>query len=161
MLHPDLIGLRRRLLPALERLEDAGIVPEAKYSFRIHDAEYAGVWRGVGVEEARRRLRDMDSIHPRNLAACKYRESDDGSRVYEYGSYAHTTAGFFGKYQTHFRLLPHEDGTAVFAHYELNPLSRPIKHYRGVDRDVEQGKMWVRHHLGLDTNATLDGLVFE
>lgn len=155
---PDLIETRRLILPALEKYDGKLFIPEAKYSFKLHDKEFAGVWEDVSVREAREIFRDMEDVYPRNLAGCKYRENGDGERVYEYGSYTYVPGGFFGKWQYHFRFVPHDDGLAIFGHEEINPWHSPGRHYRAEEWDAENGREKARELLPLDEDSSLDGI---
>lgn len=133
-LWPDLRRFRRWFIPKLER-----VIPF------VHPVRYAGTKQLVArtdrePDSLRRQLRSHDDVFPGTLASLQYIKRDD-KRIYEIGSYAYRENGVFSTWQTHIRLFPRDDGgTLVAAHHEYNPWARPIKHFNGIDLDVEKAK---------------------
>lgn len=138
---PDLWELRGTLFPSLDKT--AFGKEYKKFSFPTHPNERVGIIPRP-EQEARRLLKVLPKVYPNNAAAVKYIPEDrspTGERIYERGSYAHRPEGFLGKWQTHFRLFPvGDERTAVYVHWELNPLARPGAHYRGEQWSAEIGK---------------------
>lgn len=140
---PDVWRLRRAIIPPIER----AIPP-------LFAVGWAGKEQMVGVLEAspgavRRELRQQPDVYPGTLASLQW-TAIDGDRVLEVGSYAHRPEGLFGPYQTHVRVFPvpgEPSKARIAAHYELNPWYAPIRHYRAVEFDVEQGAVKARELL--------------
>jgi hypothetical protein len=149
---------------------------------RAQDFTYVGVIRGRSVDTVAAEISSREKHYPVNLAALKWRESThsgyqkDGDkfigpdsevvdslprkhRVYERGSFAYRPDGWAGKYQYHVRLFPHERGTAVWAHYEINPWYDPKAHYAGVDWMPKKGRDWAVANFDIDTTVSKDGVV--
>jgi len=153
-MYPDLNLFRRAVVPIFERNEHRWFGRDIMYVC------YAGVIRDTTVDSVVAELQEMDNTFPCNLAALKYRQPDP-EKVYERASYAHRPDGFRGKWQYHVRLWNHENGVAVFAHYELNPWHSPYKHYtstRGDDWLPHKGIQWCHEQFDIDTSADIDGI---
>jgi len=149
-MYPDLNLFRRAVVPIFERNEH-------RWFGRDINVCYAGVIRDTTVDSVVAELQEMDNTFPCNLAALKYRQPDP-EKVYERASYAHRPDGFRGKWQYHVRLWNHENGVAVFAHYELNPWHSPYKHYtstRGKDWFPQKGIEWCHKQFDIDTSADI------
>lgn len=156
---PDLYGVRRRLFPVLA---ETGI--EWRFTGGVIPREYAGVLVGVAPQEARTEIHGLEHVYPGNFAKLKYYDGDTG-RVWERGSYAHRPDGYLGDWQTHVRLFPHADGTALVCHHEYNPIRHPRLHYGG-DNDSWDARRGVanardlvsRTGMTLDPDLPLDGI---
>lgn len=157
---PDILPIRRAVWPLIEKYDTAILGHDIFAVAEIRPREFAGVMK-KDVQATRKHLRSMSNIYPNNAAALKYMESERGHRVYEHGSYAYRPDGIFGKWQLHIRLFPHENGTALFTHWELNPLHSPRKHYGGVNLDDQKGVKKARRMFDLDEDATLDGIIYN
>lgn len=153
----DLINTRRKVWPLIERYDRDVIGTEIFAVGVIRQSEYAGVLP-TSVGRARRKLKGMTKVYANNAAALKYVERD-GERSYEQGSYAYRPDGFFGKWQLHMRLFEHEDGTALFAHWELNPYHSPRKHYNGVHLQDNKGVEKALDMFPELEQKSLDGIV--
>jgi len=156
---PDLNTFRRAVVPVFERNESKWFGRDIMFSKLGQRGSYVGVIKERSVQDIVSELQSMDNVYSRNLAALKWRPTRDGERAYERASYAYVPEGFFGKYQYHVRLWPHEQGTAVWAHYELNPWHSPSRHYNGEEWDPEAGASWVRSKFEIDTTADILGVV--
>lgn len=143
--------IRRYLWPKIERWHP----PIFAYA-EAKDVELAGVLE-MPIPVARRAIAKSEHVYPNAAAALKYYKVD-GKKVNERGSYAYRPNGRFSKYQTHYRLFPHEAGTAIFAHYELNPLTNPIDHYRGKGWNARKGRRIARKQLNLERDYSVDGI---
>lgn len=155
----DLNKFRRTVVPIFEKNEDSWFNRDIMFSKEAQDRTYVGVIEDRSVNAVVDTLRSMDNVYPRNLAALKWRETADGERVYEQASYAQLPNGFFGKYQYHIRLWPHEGGTAVWAHHELNPWHSPRKHYRGNAWSPSKGAAWANRHFEINSSADINKIV--
>jgi len=120
------------------------------FAKEAQDSSYVCVLPDRTVKDVVAELRGMENVYSRNVAALKWRLTEDGERVYERASYAYVPDGFFGKRQYHLRLWPHRDGVAVWAHYELNPWVRPASHYDGVGWEEGAGAELVHEHFDVD-----------
>lgn len=143
---PDLWRLRRVALPLLARADDQpdvdDVVPD-KSSLPLQEREFAGVIDAT-PREVRAMIRSKPGWGPCNLASIQWDEQD-GERVYEVGSYAYRETGILSSYQTHVRLTPRASGhkTALWAHREYNPWTRPRAHYRSERWDAADGVWFV------------------
>jgi len=156
-MYPDLNTFRRIVVPFFERNEHRWFGRDIMFSKEAQGVCFAGVIRDSTVDSVVSELRSMDNTYPCNLAALKYRETDNG-KLYERASYAYRPEGFRGKWQYHVRLFPHEEGVAVFAHYELNPWHSPYKHYtstRGKTWLPHKGIQWVHEQFDIDSSADI------
>jgi len=159
-MYPDLNKFRRVVVPLLERNEHRLFGRDIMFTKEAQDVCYAGVISGADVDTVVSQLRKMDNTFPCNLAALKWRDTPHG-RLYERASYAYRPEGFRGKWQYHVRLWPHERGTAVFAHKELNPWHSPRKHYhstRGKTWLPHKGIEWVHEQFVVDTGANIENI---
>ena len=157
-MYPDLNTFRRAVVPIFERNEQRWFGQDIMFSKQGQDHTYVGVITDKSVEEVVAELRSMENVYSRNLAALKWRETPAGERVYERASYAFCPGGFFGKYQFHVRLWPHEEGVAVWAHHELNPWVHPKAHYAGKEWNVENGAAWVHDNFNVVTTIDKNGV---
>jgi len=154
----DLNKFRRVVVPIFERNEERWFGGDIMFSKEAQNASYVGVIRDRSVEDVVAELRSIQNVYSRNLAALKWRKDPSGARVYERASYAYVPEGFFGKWQYHVRLWPHDDGVAVWAHYELNPWVRPASHYDGEGWEVERGAEWVHENFDVDTSKAKENV---
>lgn len=147
----ELNTLRRTLCPLIEK-----VAPQVMAYKEASDREFVGVV-DKSVEATRWWMHSQKNVYANNAAALKYYEVD-GEHVPERGSYALRPDGRFGEWQLHYRLFPHEKGTALSVHWELNPLVRPVDHYNGHKWSPHQGKQKAREHLGaaLQTHRSRD-----
>lgn len=121
---------RRFLLPLADMT--IGKRYPIEFTREFSKKELAGVY-DITPRELRKKFKDHPQIYPNNFAKLKY-EYDSGQRkVYEDSSWAYRSKGITSLMQTH--LMPvydQEEGKVrLFAHYEYNPLARPIRHYFG------------------------------
>ncbi|MEA5387132.1 hypothetical protein VB779_08725 [Haloarculaceae archaeon H-GB11] len=149
----DLWRLRTALFPAGERL-----LPRLRWTGPTFEQEFVGVLDEPPAD-IRDQLRAMGDVYPCNAAKAKY-HGVDGERVYAVGSYAYRPEGFFGQSQTHIRLFPHVDGTALICHWETSPWHDPVGHYGNADGewDAEKGVAIARDLLDVDTDASIAGI---
>lgn len=137
---PMLFHLRRGVIPYLSIwLQSTKIGNVFSIERKIWDTEFVGTYR-ITPTGLNRIFRTRPNIYPDNVAKLKWRNFT-GIRQYEFASWAHREQGFLGKYQTHLIAFDNEDGTIdLYAHYEYNPYSRPIRHYRdGHQWDADEG----------------------
>lgn len=157
-MYPDLNKFRRKVVPIFEENEEEWFGEDIMFSKEAQDRSYVGVIPDKTVSDVVDILKGMENVYARNLAALKWRRSTDGERVYERASYAYVPQGFFGKYQYHIRLWPHTEGVAVWAHYELNPLHSPRKHYAGKEWSPSKGAAWAHEQFDINTSADINGI---
>jgi len=180
-MYPDLNNFRRAVVPIVEKPVEKALDRDIICK-RGQDYTYVGVIRGRSVDAVAAEINSRNKHYPVNLAALKWRESahsgyqKDGDkfvgpddevvdqlpkehRVYERGSFAYRPDGFFGKYQYHVRFWPHEEGTAVWAHHEINPWYDPKAHYNNVDWNPKKGRKWAEASFDIDTSVSMDGVV--
>lgn len=157
-MYPDLNTFRRIVVPIFEQNEESWFGKDIMFSKKGQNRTYTGVIVDRTVADVVEELQSMENVYSRNLAALKWRETQDGERVYERASYAYVPNGFFGEYQYHVRLWPHEDGVAVWAHYELNPWVRPRDHYNGVDWNPQKGKEWAKNTFDIDESKNMSNV---
>ena len=158
-MYPDLNTFRRAVVPIFERNEERWFGMDIMFSKEAQDRSYVGVITDKSVDEVVAELRSMENVYSKNLACLKWRNSTDGERVYERASYAQVPKGFFGKYQYHIRLWPHEHGVAVWAHYELNPWHSPRRHYNGDEWNPSKGATWAKKHFDIDPSYDKQNIV--
>lgn len=158
MNYPDLNTFRRAVVPIFEKNEERWFGGDIMFAKEAQDRSYVGVISEATVPEIVSKLRSIDCVYSRNLAALKWRKTRDDERVYERASYAYVPEGFFGKYQYHLRLWPHEDGVAVWAHYELNPWVRPASHYDGEGWNPSKGAKWAEEQFEIDGSISAAGV---
>lgn len=145
---PDLIGVRRVVLPVLERNEQRLFGRDVMFSKALQPRCFAGVVEDASVWDLREQLHDARLTYPVNTATMKYHETVAG-RAYEHGSYAFRPQGFLGREQFHWRVWNHVAGAGVSAHYELNPWRHPVRHYRGDEWDPDRGVQLAREWFDL------------
>lgn len=163
---PDLWRLRRVLAPLLRRSEGHEIVPE-KATLELLDRECAGVVDAT-PREVRRAFREDSDWIPAWLASMQFEVMPDPGtqrrdKRWEVGSYARRPRGITSEWQIHVRLTSRDMGrqTALHAHRERNPWSRPVQHYRSDGWEAAPGRdavsSWIRTHPDLTVTEQTDG----
>jgi len=169
---PDLWQYRKMLLPKLAMFDDHPHVPN-KTKLELQEEEFVGVV-DQPPEVVRAHFMDAPSWWSAPLASIQFEmqsvasddvgsdyygeDTEQKTKVFEVGSYAHREDGFFGEKQVHVRLTPRDGGrkTALWAHYEYSPWASPKKHYHSVGWDAETGVEFVTDHI-----ESTDELSFE
>lgn len=132
---PVVSKIRDKTFPVMDKMM-AG--PLGGYSARpIRESEFVGQY-DITAHNLDVIFRHKTDIYPDNLAGIKWRKDDDVE--FEYATWAYRPDGYFSKWQTH--IIIFEDGeqtVSIYAHKELNPFRRPVKHYRGTSFDAEAG----------------------